>query len=195
MVAAIVLAAGQSRRMGSPKINLPWADSTILGHILMQLTRAGIQQIIVVLGDVQFENLTGEILDSVKIVKNPEASKTGMLTSLQVGMRQLGPEVQAFLVVLGDQPQISEEVVKALISEFTRTRKELIVPSYRMRRGHPWLVARSFWKELISLNEPETLRSFLDGKSSIIHYLNVGAAAILKDIDTPEDYTSEKPER
>lgn len=194
MISAIVLAAGQSRRMGQPKINLAWGISTILGHILMVLDRAGIEEIIVVWGKVEPKNLPENLAASIKLANNPWTDQTEMLTSLQIGMKQLDPVSQAFLVVLGDQPQIQVEVVQALISKFRELEADLIVPSYQMHRGHPWLVGRSLWDALSALSQEQTLRSFLSERDSCINYLTTNTDTILKDIDTPEDYHSEKPQ-
>jgi molybdenum cofactor cytidylyltransferase len=193
MISAIVLAAGQSRRMGKPKINLSWGDTTILGFILHVLDQAGVDEIIVVIGDIQPQALPEGLAASMRITHNPEASKTEMLTSLQVGIRCLSPESDAFLVVLGDQPQIQRGVIQELISTFHGTGSEIIVPSYKMRRGHPWLASRRIWKDILALEESQTLRSFLADHNSKIFYLNVQTDSILKDIDTPEDYRNQKP--
>jgi molybdenum cofactor cytidylyltransferase len=69
----------------------------------------------------------------------------------------------------------------------------LVIPSYQMRRGHPWLVSRSLWNELLELKPPETLRSFLNRHLEDIHYVEVDNAGILLDLDTPGDYEKHKP--
>jgi molybdenum cofactor cytidylyltransferase len=97
------------------------------------------------------------------------------------------------LVVLGDQPQIACEVVARLVQAFEKTRAKLIVPSYQQRRGHPWLVARSAWPAILALGPQETLRSFLNAYEAWIEYLLVESDTVLRDLDTPEDYSRERP--
>jgi len=67
------------------------------------------------------------------------------------------------------------------------------VPSFQMRRGHPWLVARPLWPEILALKPPESTRDFLAGHAHEIHYVNVDTPSILADLDTPEDYEKSHP--
>jgi CTP:molybdopterin cytidylyltransferase MocA len=62
-----------------------------------------------------------------------------------------------------------------------------------MKRGHPWLVTRSLWKEILELRPPSTLRDFLNKYSDAIHYVTVDTPSILADLDTPEDYRKSHP--
>jgi len=76
------------------------------------------------------------------------------------------------------------------LSEVQSGAYDLIIPSFQMRRGHPWLVGRSLWPALNSLSEDQTMRDFLRQQQSNIHYLVVDTPSILQDMDTPEDYQS-----
>jgi molybdenum cofactor cytidylyltransferase len=193
MIAAIVLAAGLSRRMGRPKLALPWRDTTVIGQVVAVLAAAGINEILVVTGGASQEIEAALSAAPVRLVFNPRFEASEMIDSLQVGLAQLSSSVEATLVALGDQPQIQLPVVQAIMESYTEHPAGLIVPSYQMKRGHPWLVVRPLWSELSQLCPPQTLRDFLGRHVADIRYLPVSTDTILRDLDTPADYAREKP--
>lgn len=200
-IEAVILAAGRSLRMGQPKLALPWGNSTVLGHIISVLeengSAFGLHRIVVVSGAAH--PLIEQIIqshparDKLQICFNPSYDKEEMLFSLQLGLSCLSQQTQAALVVLGDQPQILPQTVHLLLQSFRQQPKPLIVPSYQMRRGHPWLIARSLWQAVMNLKPPQTLRDFFAEHAESIHYVNVNTPTILQDLDTPEDYERYRP--
>lgn len=192
-IAGVVLAAGASRRMGKPKLVLPWGASTVIGHVVDVLHQAGIAPILVVTG-AHRRQVEAALRDSpAGTVYNPRHAQEEMVYSLQVGLSAMPQYVDALLIALGDQPQIHVNLVTSLVKAFCQSRKAILVPSYHMRRGHPWLVHRSLWPALLTLNPPQTLRSFLRQHEEHIFYLPVDDEAILSDLDTPEDYARQCP--
>lgn len=191
-IAAIVLAAGLSKRMGLPKLSLPWGDSTVIGHVCSVLSQAGVTEIVIVTGGARQQVETALAGEPVRLVFNPRFEQSEMIDSLQVGLVNLSPHIEATLVALGDQPQIQVEVVQGVMQAYQERRAGLVVPSYRMKRGHPWLVDRALWDEILSLHPPYTLRDFLARFEQHISYLPVESDTILKDLDTPDDYEREK---
>lgn len=187
MIGAVVLAAGRSQRMGRPKMVLPWSETTVIEQVVKVLLTSSVGDMVVVTGgareDVEFA-LSGL---KVRTVNNPDYANGEMARTLQVGLSAMEDGVEAALVVLGDQPQIEQSVVEAVIVAYEQGNR-LVVPSYQMRRGHPWLVARSLWDGLLGLRPPKTLRDFLNIHTSDIHYVNVDTPSIIQDLDTPEDY-------
>ncbi len=196
-VAAIVLAAGMSRRMGQPKMVLPWGDTTVVGRVLDVLIAAEIDKIFVVTGGNREEvnkAIVGKYTSNkVHIVFNPDYENGEMLRSIQVGLSALGEGVDAALIVLGDQPQVQMEVVSAVQEAYRTSNSKIVVPSYQMHRGHPWIIRRDGWDDIIRLQPPITLREYLLCNSESIHYLPVDTPSILHDLDTPEDYQNHKP--
>lgn len=213
-IAAIILAAGLSKRMGQPKMLLPWGETTVLGQVVATIAAAGIEDILVVTGG-EREGVEAEIsrLEAdfpVRAIFNASYATGGMLSSLQRGLVDLSltplyPPIselrnggmkggrRATLIALGDQPQVQESLVQRICAAFTKTGKHLIVPSFQMRRGHPWLAARPLWPEILALPANQTPRDFIDAHSEDILYLPVETDSILLDVDTPEDHERLKP--
>ena len=188
MITAIVLAAGQSTRMRKPKMTLPWGKSTVIGQVVSVLLEAGVDQLCVVAGsnlldlEAALQNL------SVSYVINPNYATGEMISSVQVGLCCVSTETEAAMIVLGDQPQIEAQVVISIIEQYRTDANRLIVPSYQYHRGHPWLIDKSLWNEIIDLKPPLTLRDFLNRNQKEIFYLCVDTPSVIQDIDTPEDY-------
>lgn len=191
MIAAVVLAAGLSTRMGRPKLILPWGSTTVIGQVIATLVRAGLDDVVVVTGasraEVEAAVREGH-WEAVWTVFNPRYPLDDMLISLQVGMAALGNKVEAALVALGDQPFIEVEIVRALLEAYRAGGKPLIVPSYHLHRGHPWIVDRSLWLDLLSATLGTTMRDFLHAHAQQTTYIPVESPSILRDVDTPEDY-------
>ena len=194
-IGAIVLAAGQSFRMGQPKMVLPWGQTTVIARVAEVLLEAGLAEVIVVTGGSHSQVETALRHIPVHTVFNQEYADNDMVRSLQVGLGMHRENILATLVALGDQPQIETVTVRALAEAYHETGSSLIVPSFKNRRGHPWLVSRTFWPAVFALHAPATLRDFLNQHGDQIHYLTVTTPSILKDLDTPEDYDRERPDR
>lgn len=201
-VTAIVLAAGESKRMGQPKMLLPWGGSTVLGHVLEVLKKAGIEDLLVVTGGAreQVEAVARE--SAARTVFNADYARGEMLSSIQAGLRELTlpppplrdrKGVEAALIVLGDQPQVEERSVRAVLAAYRQSKSNLVVPSYRMRRGHPWLAARPLWDEILHMQPPQTPRDFLNRHAAEIEYVIVESRSVIEDLDTPEDYLHSRP--
>jgi molybdenum cofactor cytidylyltransferase len=192
-IAGVVLAAGLSRRMGQPKMILPWGNRTIIANVVETLQNAGVQSIIVVTGG--SANLIETALASyrVRTVFNPNYSNGDMLFSIQAGLASTPDHIEAALVVLGDQPQIEERTVRNMLDLYHQEKPALIVPSYNMRRGHPWLIEKKLWPEIQTMAPPATMRVFFQQHNQIIRYLEVDTASVLSDLDTPVDYEKNKP--
>jgi molybdenum cofactor cytidylyltransferase len=205
MISAIIPAAGASRRMGQPKMLLPWGKVSVLEHVISVFARAGIEDILVITGAIR-EQIEEAVVKyakhyPVRSVHNENYVKGEMLSSLQCGLRVLDQSLRstverppaAALVGLGDQPQVQERIVRLVCKAFLKTEKPLVVPSFKMRRGHPWLVAHPLWAELLDINPPQSPRDFLNAHSNEIHYVDTDTPSILADLDTPEDYQASHP--
>jgi molybdenum cofactor cytidylyltransferase len=188
MISAIVLAAGQSKRMGQPKMILPWGDTTVIGKVIKTLLDAGVKDISVITGG-HHQEVTQAIHSlPVRIVYNSDFEKGEMISSIITGLKSLEKQTEAALIVLGDQPQIEPEVVEIIVDTFYQRGEKIIVPSYRIHRVHPWFLPRSFWNEIFDLDEGKNMRDYLNRREKDLYYINVDTSSVIQDLDTPDDY-------
>ena len=190
MICAVVLAAGLSSRMGVQKLLLPFGGKTVIGHIVDQLFASTIGEVHVVVGH-QAERISAELsARAVTIVNNPNY-KSGMLSSVRRGIQSLPEECRAVMVVLGDQPSITTELINKMLKSFAATEKSILVPLYEGRRGHPVLFSRQYRDEIMTHYNDVGLRGLLHSHPKEIFELTVTTASVLCDMDYPEDYRRE----
>lgn len=192
-ISALVLAAGMSTRMGRCKLDLPWNDSTILGSVLTALANESIDRIVIVSGayPAEVETIVRSFTHShsearVETVHNPKYINGEMTDSIRVGLERL-KESDGVLISLGDQPNVEPEIVRKIIKTFI-SGSDLVVPSYNLRRGHPWLVGSRYFQELEQLSVSYTMRVFLNSHSQEITYVNADRQSAFLDIDSWDDY-------
>jgi molybdenum cofactor cytidylyltransferase len=186
MISAIILAAGKSARMGQNKMIMKWGDVTVIEKVIRTVQSSGIEDIVLV------TNPALQIpIPNVRITINETNHE--MLSSIQLGLRSQNAESEAVIICLGDQPQIESRSVRSVCEAYQKNKSNLVVPSHQNRRGHPWLVAKSLWDEILKMKENQTPRDFLNAHANEIEYVNVDTPTILQDLDTPEDYLKYKP--
>jgi molybdenum cofactor cytidylyltransferase len=184
----LILAAGKSSRMGFPKLNLPWKNSTVLGAVITNLYAGGINRIFIVVNPLRIPEIPSNLPDvEITWVENPKAETDEMLVSIQTGIKSLPEDVEYIFICLGDQPTIQPEVVKQLVMKAVAGNDKLIIPSYRMRRGHPWVVGRDLWPDILALEKEDTVRTFINQHEKEIHY-DLFDMELPADMDTPEEY-------
>ena len=195
MISAIILAAGKSVRMGQPKMLLPWGDTTVLGQVISTYQLAGIENLLVVTGSGREQVTAIASQFGVQSIYNENYADGGMLSSVQIGLESLlqHAEIEAAMIGLGDQPQTQIESVQLISETFLTQRAKLIVPSHQMRRGHPWLIQKTLWKELIEMDNSLSPRIFLNRHANDILYVIVDTPSIVADLDTPQDYQNYRP--
>lgn len=192
MVGAVVLAAGMSTRMGQPKQLLPWGSTVIVRHVVDTLAACGVAPIVAVTGAAHSAVEAALLGSAAQVALNPDFVEGDMLSSLQTGLTALiATPAQAALVALGDQPQLQPTVVQAVLARWLAEAAPIVAPSYRRRRGHPILFARSLWPELLQTTG-RTPREFLQAHHDQIAYAAVDTDSVLRDVDTPEDYRRER---
>ena len=195
MIGAIVLAAGLSTRMGSPKMLLKWGSTTVIEQVVDSLNQAGVDEVVVVAGAL-YEEIK-KLLDKrdVIVVVNPNYRNGEMTDSLQTGLSELSQSTAAAMIVLGDQPFVSPKTMRTLTQAFEKTSHNIVMPSINNRRGHPWIIRRILWDEIMELQAPLTMRDFMRSNQEDIHYVLVEDENIVKDMDTPEDYRRMQPKK
>jgi len=187
MICAIVLAAGRSERMGTQKLLLPMGGKPVITRIVDELTQCSLQETIVVVGR-DAERVQAALQSRpVTFVTNPDFA-SDMLSSIRCGLNALPKGCTTALIVLGDQPNITSQLVQALVSAFEDSGHGIIVPAHRGHRGHPLLIAARFHEELLNQHGAPGLRGLLHSHSDEIFCVEVSDGAMLVDMDTPADY-------
>jgi molybdenum cofactor cytidylyltransferase len=190
MIGTIILAAGESTRMGRSKLNLPLKDGRpIILHVVELFRSGGAQPIVVVTGGDRRAIEKALVDTEVGLIHNPDFASGEMISSVKVGLHALEEtSVQAALILPGDLPLLQPSTIEALLAAWRETYAPIIVPSYQHRRGHPLLLARSEWDAIQDLAPSQTLRDYMSRQEARIFYVETEDPGILQDMDTPEDY-------
>jgi len=187
MINAIILAAGQSKRMGKPKPLLKFNDKTFLEQIISVLKVSDVDRITVVLG-AEAETVKKMVdLSGIDVVINKNYQK-GQLSSLLAAIKHIPKETDAILVCLVDHPFITEQIVNKITSSFKETSSPIIVPMFKGERGHPTLFSSSLFKELASAPQEQGARYILYSNEEKVLELEICERAVTAGIDTPDDY-------
>jgi molybdenum cofactor cytidylyltransferase len=189
-ICAIILAAGESKRMKVPKMLLPFQGKTIIETVIENVRSSKTGKTIVVLGSNKEKIL--KVTGQLPVIHcYNENYKQGMLSSVICGFRSLPENFEAVMVILGDQPGIGPAVIDEVIDAYRKSGKGIIVPVYKNKHGHPLLVDRKYREEIEKLDPDDGLRSLFRKFPDDVFEVETKYPAILKDIDTQEDYLNE----
>lgn len=190
-VGVIVLAAGMASRMGgNPKALLEWGRHTVIESIVNTLLPFRLTEIVVVTG--HKSNEVAEVLRNspVKIAYNPQFKEGEMLSSLQLGLQTMSDNIDACLIMLGDQPQIKAKIIRQVLNLYAEGKGTIVAPCYKTQRGHPILIQRRHWPDIMNLPVGSAPRDAINRNP--VYTFQVDSDSILRDIDTPEQYAAEK---
>jgi molybdenum cofactor cytidylyltransferase len=186
-IAAIVLAAGLSTRMGTPKPLLPWDGRTLVEYQVAQLVAAEISQVIVVTGHAADEVERVLAGSSARVVRNPQY-REGRAGSVRVGAAAVREPVTAVLTLNVDQPRPAE-LIRAIVLAHLSGDAAITVPVWAGRRGHPAVFAGALLPELRAVTEDgEGLRAVRRAHAAETRAVDLGDPRVLVDINTPESY-------
>ena len=189
MIHALILAAGESTRMGMPKPLLRLGDTTFLGQILSVLRESDADRTTVVLG-ARAQMIQASVdLSEVDVVVNEDYAQ-GQLSSLIRGLKSLPGDTDAIVLCLVDHPFVTTEIVNRLIGVFRETRRPIVLPVFDGRRGHPALFARSLFDELANAPPEKGARHVVSSNEDKVLEVEVPDRGVLTSIDTPQDYRS-----
>ena len=189
-ISAILLAAGESKRMGVDKLSLPWERKTVLEHCFEALLRSEAKEVIVVLGIRNMKSKGLFRMPKAKTVINP-FSNLGMSTSILRGLRAIYPGFHGVLISLGDQPRLKTRTINGLIHAFEKGKRGIIVPSFRGKRGHPVIFHRRYKKELLDLKGDVGGRSIIERHPEDVQLVPVKSRGVVMDVDTWQDYKNQ----
>jgi molybdenum cofactor cytidylyltransferase len=184
-IGAVVLAAGSSSRMpGSQKLLLEFDGKPLVRHAMESASEGGCHQVVVVYAT---DDVRDAVQGDAELIHNPKA-RTGMASSLQVGLRAMRGEIEAAVVLLGDQPLVGSRAVATLMRAWRRegSRPAAAVSQAHGEWGPPVVLARELWDELFALKGDAGARQILQGHPELLDM--VPAPGRPDDIDTPEDY-------
>ncbi|MGA3326069.1 MAG: nucleotidyltransferase family protein [Terriglobia bacterium] len=188
MIAGLILAAGESRRMGRDKALLTYHGRSFLETIIDNLGAAGIEKITVVLGH-HAEAIQGAVnLAAVQVVVNHDYPR-GQTSSLQLGLATAAANLpEAVVLCLVDHPAISAEVIGKLTERFKSTHPPVLIPTYKSQRGHPIVISQVLFPELLALPPEEPANTVIRKHRDATQFVEVADPGILLDVDDPATY-------
>ncbi len=187
---AVILAAGESKRMKVPKMLLPFNGITMIEKVIQNILNSEVFNILVVLGC--YRNEISAVIDNLPVIKClNDDYREGMLSSVKCGLRNLPDDAEAVMIFPGDQPLIEPEVTNRIIECYRQSGKGIVIPVHRNRRGHPLLFDSEFIETVLSLGKNDMLSSFIKEHRNDVKEIRVNSPGILKDFDTKEDYLNE----
>lgn len=192
-IAALVLAAGASSRLGRPKQLEPWGETNLLGHVVAKTARFAVDEVWVVLGYRADQILDETDLGDAGIVENPEWEE-GIASSIRVGLDALTrlSRCESVLIVIGDQPDVSPSVVDELLASHGRAGLPVTMPKYRYNRGNPVIVDRALWPRLMSLEGDEGAARLFQAHPEWVNEVWFSDLAP-KDVDSESDVAELRP--
>ena len=186
MIAAVVLAAGLSRRMGQAKLLMPVGGRAIVRYVVESVLAGGVDLVWVVTGP-DVEPIEAALAGlEVQIAVNP-APEAGQASSLRAGIAALPASVDAALIALGDQPSLAPSIIPALLAARRTSPKLIVAPRYRDGQGNPVLFKREIFPELLRLTGDQGARPILQKEPARVEWVDLDLP-MPPDVDTPDDY-------
>jgi molybdenum cofactor cytidylyltransferase len=188
MIVGLILAAGESSRMGIPKATLTYRGQTFLERIVQTLREGGLERIVVVLGH-RAEEIQRQVkMEAALVVINP-AYPSDQTSSLQAGLRSLAAaDLEAVLLCLVDHPAVSAETVRKIMATFRECGAPVVIPTYHGRRGHPVLIGQLLFEELLGLSSDVGADSVVRRYRAATQFVEVEDEGIVIDVDDPQSY-------
>lgn len=187
MITGLVLAAGRSERMGTPKQLLPFGNLTLIEQVIRTLTRSRLgKDVVVVLGHRAMDIVKRISGLPVRLAYNPDP-EGDMISSIRCGLAFIDPG-QAFLIALGDQPLVTTGIVDRLIAEYERRPEGMVLPEYNGKRGHPMILSPAYREEILFESLPGGLKALRDRHADSVRPVPVDTDAVLIDLDYRSDY-------
>jgi molybdenum cofactor cytidylyltransferase len=193
-ISAILLGAGESKRMGKDKLSLPWGEETVLEHCLRILLRSEVQEVILVISNLAQWKQNRYDNPKIKVVLNPRY-REGMSSSIRKGLQALDRSSRGVLIALGDQPLLKTRTINRLIHAFALGKGKIVIPSFQRKMGHPVIFHRRYERELMRLKGDVGGKSIIERHAREVKRVRVRSEGVIKDIDTWKDYGRELKRR
>ncbi|MGH2348660.1 MAG: nucleotidyltransferase family protein [bacterium] len=184
-IAAVILAAGPSRRMGRPKLSLLYRGEPLIRRAVRAAVESGCDEVVVVVGAHDAEYMPLLSGSPARIVRNP-GFETGMGSSIQVGIEALSDDIQAAVIMLADQVFVDGAIIRRLIDTYQESGMRIVTSQYGGVRGAPTLFDRALFLELLLLQADQGARAVVQTYPRHVAIVEVPEKAA-RDIDTPDD--------
>ncbi|MFC2024067.1 NTP transferase domain-containing protein [Chloroflexota bacterium] len=189
MISGILLAGGESKRMGEPKLLMPFHGRTILGKVVEDLLDSDVGEVVVVVGHMA-EKMRKRLLGKpVKLAMNMHY-RQGISSSIVAGLGLIDNCAKAVMIALGDQPLIGTTIINKLVKEYYNQDKGIVIPTYEGRRGHPVIFSIRYKNELLGLKGDVGARQLFEQHLDDITEVVVNSSSVIIDIDNLSDYRS-----
>lgn len=186
-ISGLVLGAGASQRFGPPKQLVAYHGTTMLGWVVQQAQRAtALDEVVVVLGRAADQVRKQIDFGAARVVENPVFGE-GCSSSYRAGLGAINPESSAIMIILGDRPQVTPEIINRLADEWREGDAPIALCSYQGRKGHPMIFAQSLFSELVDLHGDKAAWKLVDANSTVVQEVRFDLA-YPDDINTPEDF-------
>ena len=187
MFSAVLLAAGESKRMGEFKQLLPFNGKTFVACCVDNLLASRASEVVVVTGHREREVRDAVSARPVRFAHNDDY-RSGMSSSIKRGVEALSPDARVLIVALVDQPQIGPGIINQVIEAYEKTRPLIVLPTYDGRNGHPIAIDLSLKEQILAMNSDLGLRQVVHANAAAVARIKVASEAVLIDCDLPEDY-------
>ena len=186
-ISGLVLGAGASSRFGQPKQLLPFRGTTLLGWVIGQAARAReLGEVVIVLGRAADEIRNQVEFGNAKVVDNPVFTE-GCSSSYRAGIGAIDPRAAAVMIILGDQPGVTPEIIDGVAEKWREGDKQIVLASYQGRLGHPMLFAKPMFDKLIGLHGDKAAWKLVDANTDLLSEA-LFDRPFPDDIDTVEDF-------
>lgn len=188
MVSAVILAAGQAKRMGRPKQLLPLGDKPMIWRVAAVACQAELLEVVAITG--ANGEAVGQALSGLplRIIHN-ENWQAGQASGVRLAVESLDVKAKAVLFMLADQPLVDKPLIDRLVQSYRGSGASLVVPRWQNQRGNPVLFDLTRWRsELLQLTGDQGARGILKANPQCIHHVDVSSPEVFCDVDTPEEY-------
>ena len=186
-ISGLILGAGASQRFGTPKQLLPFRGTTMLGWVVDQAQRAAaLDEVVVVLGRAADEIREQVNFGASRVVENPIFGE-GCSSSYRAGIGAINPASTAIMIILGDRPEISPEIINQLAEAWREHDAPIALCSYQGRKGHPMIFAQSMFPQLVDLHGDKAAWKLVDANGALVQEVHFNLP-FPDDINTAEDF-------
>lgn len=188
MVTALILAAGQGKRLGGVKPLLTHETATLIEMVIANYRASKVNNIILVLGHEARRVVQKIPLAGLRVVINPTPS-LGMSASIQRGLAHLATRSEAIMIAMGDMPLIDPDTINQIIAAFEKSKKGIAVPVYDRTRGHPVIFdQKKYFDSLLELRGDVGAKEIIEANRKDVLEIKVKTDGVLIDVDTREDW-------